>query len=133
MVWPLHAAETALSLKLDDLRRKAARAKEMPTALNAFLRLHLGVWTEAETRWLPMEKWKACGRKLNVDDLKGRQCWAGLDLTSTRNLSSLLVLAFPEEDRRILSVAGFLCHSHPTFATAVMCSPHRPRAGRSRP
>jgi phage terminase large subunit-like protein len=69
----------------------------MPTALNAFLRLHLGVWTEAETRWLPLEKWEACKIAVKEEDLLGRSCWAGLDLASTQDLSAL-VLVFPDED-----------------------------------
>ena len=50
-----------VSVKLDDLKRKAKKAKETPGALNAFLRLHMNLWTQAETRWIPVEKWRECG------------------------------------------------------------------------
>jgi phage terminase large subunit-like protein len=95
--WAKANPNLGVSLKLDDLRRKAAKAKEMPTALNAFLRLHLGVWTEAETRWLPLEKWEACGRQITEDELLGRPCWGGLDLAGTQDLSAF-VLVFPDDE-----------------------------------
>ena len=45
-----------------------------------------------------MEKWDACGTA--VGNLDGRDCWAGLDLSSTTDLSAL-VLAFPVGDGRV--------------------------------
>ena len=77
-----------VSKKVDDMRRLAARAKEMPAALNAFLRLHLDIWTQAETRWLSWEAWDACGGEIDEAELIGRRCYAGLDLSSTTDLSA---------------------------------------------
>ncbi len=89
-----------VSKKLDDMRRKAGRAKEMPAALNAFLRLELDVWTQGETKWVPLEHWKQCGDAVDQVGLKGRICYGGLDLSSNIDISAF-VLVFPpqgEED-----------------------------------
>jgi phage terminase large subunit-like protein len=51
--------------------------------------------TEQAVRWLSMEKWEACGSAL--PDLTGEPCWAGLDLSTTTDLSAL-ALAFPRDD-----------------------------------
>ncbi len=69
----------------------------MPAALNAFLRLHLNVWTQAETRWIKRADWDACGEYV-VDEerLRGRRCYGGLDLSSTTDVSAF-VLVFPPE------------------------------------
>jgi len=83
-----------VSKKLDDMQRKAGRAKEMPAALNAFLRLELDVWTQAETKWVNLEHWKGCGQAVDADGLRGRTCYAGLDLSSNVDISAL-VLVFP--------------------------------------
>ena len=104
--WAKANPNLGISLKLDDLRRKAGKAKEMPTALNAFLRLHLGVWTEAESRWISLEKWQACARPVCEDDFAGRECWGGLDLASTQDLCAL-ALVFPEEDEGISVLVYF--------------------------
>jgi phage terminase large subunit-like protein len=83
-----------VSVKEDQLREAVRRAKESPGAMNSVLRLHFNVWTQAETRWLNIDKWKACGSPIEPSSLRGRKCWAGLDLSSSIDISSL-VLVFP--------------------------------------
>lgn len=83
-----------ISVKLDDLQRKAKKAKETPSALNAFLRLHLDKWTESVTRWLSTDSWNACATAVDGDGVRGRICYAGLDLSSTTDISAF-VLVFP--------------------------------------
>ena len=89
-----------VSKKIDDLQRKCARALEMPSAQNSFLRLELNIWTQSETKWMPIEHWKQCGLPIDYSLLSGRKCYAGLDLSSTLDLTAF-VLVFPpaaEED-----------------------------------
>src|SRR5690606_34784134 len=54
-------------------------------------------WTSSETRWLPMDAWEACGGDFDAEGLRGRDCYAGLDLSSTTDLTAF-VLAFPLDD-----------------------------------
>ena len=84
--------------KLDDMRRKAGRAKEMPAALNAFLRLELDIWTQAETKWVNIEHWKQCGAMVDAEGLRGRTCYAGLDLSSNTDVSALSLVFPPQAD-----------------------------------
>ena len=95
-----------ISKKLDYMRTQAAKAKQMPSELNAFLRLDLDVWTEAETRWLPVEHWSACGMAVDAQGLRGRRCYGGLDLSSTTDISAL-ILVFPPQDEE--DCAQVLC------------------------
>jgi phage terminase large subunit-like protein len=85
-----------VSKKRGDTRRKAERAKEMPAALNSFLRLELDVWTQAESRWVDIGHWQSCGSAVESDGLGGRTCYGGLDLSSTTDISSL-ILVFPPQ------------------------------------
>jgi len=88
-----------VSKKLDDLRRKAERAKQMPAALNSFLRLELNVWTQSEIKWMNMEHWRKCGNLLvDLDALKGRKCYAGLDLSSTIDVTAFVLVFPPAQD-----------------------------------
>jgi phage terminase large subunit-like protein len=96
-VWAKANPALGVSVKLDDLRRKAAKAKETPAAQNAFRRLHLCEWTQQEERWLDLEDWNACAFPVDPEALRGRRCFAGLDLSSTTDLSAL-VLYFPRDD-----------------------------------
>jgi phage terminase large subunit-like protein len=62
----------------------------MPAALNAFLRLELNEWTQSETRWINTDKWRACGElPVIIEDLAGRPCYSGLDLSSTTDITAL--------------------------------------------
>jgi phage terminase large subunit-like protein len=83
-----------VSKKLDDLRRGSKRAQEIPSEQNSFLRLHLNMWTQSETKWMPIEHWRQCGVPLDYSKLAGRKCYAGLDLSSTSDLTAW-VLVFP--------------------------------------
>lgn len=52
-------------------------------------------------RWMPMEKWDKCSFAVSEDDLEGRVCYGGLDLSSTTDITAF-VLVFPpldEEDK----------------------------------
>lgn len=74
---------------------------------NDYLRYRLNRWVQQVTRWIPPEKWAACDpvspggalalRAGREEALRGRSCCAGLDLSTTRDLSAL-VLAFPNAE-----------------------------------
>ena len=51
-------------------------------------------WTTSEVRWVSDEDFMSCSEEYNIEDLKGRDCYAGLDLASTEDLTAL-VLVFP--------------------------------------
>jgi len=95
-----------VSKKWDDMRRKALRAAEMPAALNAFQRLELDIWTQAETKWINLDHWRACGKAVDELGLRGRTCYGGLDLSSTTDVTAF-VLVFPPaaegDDYQVLS------------------------------
>ncbi len=84
---------------LEEMRIMAARAKAIPAQENSFRRLYLNQWTEQAHRWVPMAVWDAC-RDPNFDrsTLRGRGCYVGMDLSSTRDLTAL-VAVFPDDDR----------------------------------
>lgn len=85
-----------VSKKLDDMQRKAARAKEMPSAQNAFMRLELDIWTQSETKWVPQPHWELCNGAVDADGLRGRTCYGGLDLSSNTDVTAF-VLVFPPQ------------------------------------
>lgn len=85
-----------VSVKPEYLADLAERAKRSPSFLNTFLRYHLNLWTQQLERWLPPESWEKCSGDVDEGSLAGRRCWAGLDLSSTIDVTAL-VLAFPNE------------------------------------
>lgn len=97
-VWYKANPNLGVSKSINDLRLQATQAAAMPAALNSFLRLHLDVWTQAEDRWILPDVWRASGSAIDLDKLAGRKCYAGLDLSTTTDISAF-VLAFPPLDR----------------------------------
>jgi phage terminase large subunit-like protein len=97
-VWARANPNLGVSVSLDYLRSKCQQAQEFPDFENTFRQLHLNQWTEQATRWLSMAAWDACGAvPVDAEALRGRPCWGGLDLASTRDLTAF-VLVFPEDD-----------------------------------
>jgi len=81
---------------IEEMRTLCKRAKETPALEMTFRRLYLNQWVNSVQRWLPMEKWDACGGKIDIESLKGRPCYGGLDLSSSIDLTAL-VLVFPRD------------------------------------
>jgi phage terminase large subunit-like protein len=92
--WAKANPNLGVSVKLEYLQRECRRAMAEPAYENTFRRLHLNQRTSVESRWLNLTDWDACKR--TFPDLTGLPCWAGLDLSSTTDLSAL-VLAFEVE------------------------------------
>ena len=84
-------------LPIDRVRQEFHAALEMPSQQNSFRRFRLNQWVGQETRFLPMEDWKACGAAFNPEELSGCDCFGGLDLSTTRDLTAF-VLVFPKDD-----------------------------------
>jgi len=82
---------------LEEMRTLAKKAKETPALEMTFRRLYLNQWTSSVERWMPMDKWDACGDAVDLYELKGKSCYAGLDLAATTDLTALS-LVFPRED-----------------------------------
>ena len=76
------------------IRSAARRAQAEPSFLPIYLRYHLNVWTNSDTVWMPLHVWDACDKPLEIDALKRQVCYAGLDMSSTTDLTAL-VLVFP--------------------------------------
>lgn len=90
--WKKANPNLGISVKIDDLRRKCHKAQNMPTALDAFLRLHLNMWTEKEQSWIRVDEWNKCAGESDMDELDGQPCVCGFDLSSTRDITALVLL-----------------------------------------
>lgn len=99
-VWPKANPNLNVSVKAEDLRIKAQRASEVPGQQNAFRRLHLNEWTEQADRWLDMAVWDENGQPFDPLSLEGQECFAGLDLSSTADVTAF-ELWFPGEQKAL--------------------------------
>ena len=79
------------------MHQQAIKAKNEPSFENTWRRLHLNQWVANETRWISDEKWMLCDGEVTESNLRGKVCYAGLDLASTRDVTCLALL-FPDDE-----------------------------------
>ena len=103
-VWKKANPSLGETIGIDKVVAACESARQNPGEENSFRQLRLNQWVKQAVRWMPMEKWDACAFPVNKDDLEGRVCYGGLDLSSTTDITAF-VLVFPpsdEDDRYIL-------------------------------
>ena len=89
---------------MEKVKAACDSAKQNPGEENSFRQLRLNQWVKQSIRWMPMEKWDMCKEEIRDDDLLGRVCYGGLDLSSTTDITAF-VLVFPptdEDDKYII-------------------------------
>ena len=96
------------TITIDKVRDAFRKAQETPADENQFRQLRLNQWVKQSVRWMPMDKWDECGGVVDPYALEGRTCYAGLDLSSTSDLTAL-VLVFPptSEDEPYIALPFF--------------------------
>nr|WP_297302501.1 terminase TerL endonuclease subunit [uncultured Lachnoclostridium sp.] len=96
-VW--YEANPSLGHTIDIERVKNAylSAKDNPAEENIFRQLRLNQWVKQSTRWMQMEKWDDCAFPVDERELIGRECYGGLDLSSSIDITAF-VLVFPPRD-----------------------------------
>lgn len=96
-VWKKANPSLGETIGLDKVQAACDSAKQNPGEENSFRQLRLNQWVKQSIRWMPMDKWDACAFPVNPEELEGRICYGGLDLSSTTDLTSFC-LVFPPED-----------------------------------
>ncbi len=96
--WPKANPNLGISTTVEDLERKARKARARPAAQAAFRRKHCGEKVEGGDKMFEVGVWDACGAAYDAESLQGRDCFAGLDL-STRLDIAAFVLLFPPTER----------------------------------
>lgn len=79
------------------IREQVTEAKGMPGKEALVRRLNFCQWTGAESPWLSHEIWKGAQRDYDIASLRGRRAVAGLDLSSTTDLTGLVFFVEPVE------------------------------------
>ena len=107
-VWLKANPSLGITVGIDKVQAACDSARQNPGEENAFRQLRLNQWVKQSIRWMQMEKWDACSFAVNPDELEGRICYGGLDLSSTTDITAF-VLVFPprNEDERFAIMPFF--------------------------
>ncbi len=95
-VWRAVNPNYGVCVKPGYIKSQHKKAVDVPSYENTFKRLHLNMTTEQEKRWMKMDDWDASGQRLEPSALLGQRCFAGIDLSSSKDISAL-ALYFPDQ------------------------------------
>ena len=92
--WRKANPNLGVSVKVDDLARKALQAQHIPASESEFRRLHLGQWVQQAERYLPMQGWDAGANAVEIDRaaLRGQPCVVGMDVSAKFDLTAVVAL-----------------------------------------
>ncbi|HFI0302267.1 TPA: terminase large subunit [Streptococcus suis] len=92
------------TIGIDRVREAYQQALDNPAEENVFKQLRLNMWTSSSVAWIPEHVYAKGNDPIQYENLKGRSCYAGLDLSSTSDITAF-VLVFPprfEEENYIV-------------------------------
>lgn len=70
------------------IRKEAVEAKRMPSKLAEFEVKRANRPAASANSWVLLPKWLLCDGAVDMEELRDVPCWGGLDLSSTRDLTS---------------------------------------------
>jgi len=82
------------TIQIDRVRDMYHEALENPAEENVFKQLRLNMWVSSITRFIPEQIYDKGDLSIDLALLEGRDCYGGLDLSSTGDITAL-VLMFP--------------------------------------
>ena len=84
-------------ITIDKVRDAFREAKRKIEEENTFKQLRLNIWVKQSTRWIKLSDWDKCVGKVDLEELKGRECYSAIDLSTSLDLTALAHV-FPFED-----------------------------------
>ncbi|MDD3250935.1 MAG: terminase large subunit [Lachnospiraceae bacterium] len=82
------------TIAIERVRDAYKNALDNPAEENIFKQLRLNIWTSATVCWIPDHIYERGNLPIDVEELYGRECYGGLDLSSTSDITAF-VLVFP--------------------------------------
>lgn len=91
------------------LREQVTQARGMPSKEALVRRVNFCQWTESNSPWISADVWFGCqsSEPVTMEQLYGRSGVAGLDLSSTQDLTALVLMLDPTDDDPVWRLLPF--------------------------
>jgi len=99
-VWKKANPNYGVSIKPEYFEKMSREAKSLPSAEIAFRQLHLNQWVNSLASWIADAEWMESSGVIDLEQLKNRKCYAGLDLAAVEDVTAF-VMVFPMDDGSI--------------------------------
>ena len=97
-VWRKANPSLGHTIDIEKVRNAYLSAKDNPAEENIFRQLRLNQWVKQSTRWMQMDKWDACAFHVDEREVLGRECYGGLDLSSSIDITAFVLVFPPRND-----------------------------------
>ena len=93
-----------LTISIDRVRDSYREALDNPAEENVFKQLRLNMWVSSVTRFIPERIFDLGNEPIDMESLLGRECYGGLDLSSTEDITAFTLIFPPrtEDEKYIL-------------------------------
>lgn len=88
-VWHDVNPNMGVTITEEDFAAEVKRAKVSPEYEGTIRRLGLNQRTSVVTRWISLPEWDACGDTVDLESLRGKRAWLGIDLSTTVDLTAV--------------------------------------------
>jgi phage terminase large subunit-like protein len=96
-VWKETNPAYGVTVKKEYFESEVNMIRNAPENLNAFLRLHLNVFTGTTVEWTIANKWDRLKDVISFSELKGKDCFCGVYTSKPKDLTSIC-LYFPAQN-----------------------------------
>lgn len=86
------------TIQIDRVRDAYQEALQSPAEENVFKQLRLNMWVASLTRFIPEQIYDKGNITIDMEALLGRDCYAGLDLSSTGDITAFVLVFPPRND-----------------------------------
>lgn len=86
------------TIQIERVRDAYKEALQNPAEENVFKQLRLNMWVSSLTRFIPEQIYDLGNEPIDMDSLLGRECYGGLDLSSTGDITALVLVFPPRND-----------------------------------
>lgn len=93
--WGKANPSLGITIPLKYLREQVEEARGMPAKEATVRRLNFCEWVDAGNPWISGGVWRMAGADRDITEFYGRRVYAGLDMASTQDLASLVLLVEP--------------------------------------
>ena len=80
------------------LKQEFLKAKNQTSKITNFKTKHLNMWVDAPSVWIPDEVWMQGAKPVKVENFTKFGGYAGLDLSSTTDITAFVMLSEPDEE-----------------------------------
>lgn len=97
-IWYQANPSLGYTIDIEKVRNAYLSAKDNLAEENIFRQLRLNQWVKQSTRWMQMEKWDGCAFAVDEREVLGRECYRGLDLSSSIDITAFVLVFPPRND-----------------------------------